>query len=104
MHNLHKCMQIPLLAGRPRTELLGDPLNSSCTWAGCYYHREEGTSRNMIILKARRGEGQRGKLSKLGEQVSSGAGAEASVAAPSWFAAALVPGILISSQLLNSFW
>lgn len=58
----------------------------------------------MIILKARRGEGQQGKLSKLGEQVSSGAGAEASVAAPSWFAAALVPGILISSQLLNSFW
>lgn len=62
---------------------------------------------------AREGRGGQERSSSSGSGVSSGVGVSPGfnrhppappTCASSWFAAVLVPGILISSQLLNSFW
>lgn len=54
------------------------------------------SSRDAVISQAGRGAADR-RLSKLGSQAPA-----RPQCAPSWFAIVLVPGILISSQLLNS--
>lgn len=105
MHNLYKCMQMRCRhrLHRPRTK---SPQIPSPTTSGTLIITTRGTrSGDVIIMKAAGAGRQPERTPRSGAGGSGGAGgAEASILAPSCFAAVLLPGILISSQLLNSSW
>lgn len=107
MHNLYKCMQMPCLLclGRPRNEIPRRSPNPTTTAGMLIITKRSTRGREMIIMKAA-GAGRQPECSP-----SSGAGAPVGLGeqglqslAPSCFVVVLVPGILISPQLLNPSW